>query len=318
MYADIKEIAWPREVTADNVQLQEDGSVCVTSKDEFGSLILSPHRRDFTICYLSALSAEKKRERKLKCSKNETDSAMNLDAINNTEKHSHFSGHNPTTDQMMNKNNRCRTPVIGEDNLAQESLNLSPITQASCADSPPALSNASGSPVTPENTQKDRHAKYRQYSTPTEGLEDGTQSVCPKCLKRISNNAVSLQKQTVGNPEGSFLGENHGGQNNEQNCCQCLQQTDEKTQRVVDTGQVLLKDKGINNYRPLNENLDLSKNSDGSSETDQGEVRRNYTWLTRHISCDECPTNWSHVIKMAQTFAENDHKQSAECQGKAI
>lgn len=51
----IKNIKWAKSLETARPKLEyfEDGSIRFTSEDEYASLQLSPHHRDFSVCYLS-------------------------------------------------------------------------------------------------------------------------------------------------------------------------------------------------------------------------------------------------------------------------
>ena len=59
LYADINNVSWPQSMEQANYEYQKDGSVRLVSDDEYCSMIFSPHRQDFTVCYLSKVSQEK-------------------------------------------------------------------------------------------------------------------------------------------------------------------------------------------------------------------------------------------------------------------
>lgn len=333
--------------------MQEDGSVCVTSKDEFGSLILSPHRRDFTVCYLAALSKEKRKERKQNSQRNQSrDSDKASNSLGNRKQKANDCGldsakgrgnlvkleaEEPKTQRSLTPENE---PQLHS--LSQDGLNLSPITQASCAESPQALSNASGSPITPENAHTDRNAKFRQFSTPTEGLEDNATvdiQVCSVCGKLKSNISEKIVLPYV-NAEGSFLGEHFGrelenekGMNNSsgahkcgpnfENRCSCtkkdteVQLTDRKS-HVKEMVEAVYQEPELRDLvSPREEGCLEDTRTSSSSREGVSETRRRYTWLTRHISCDECPTAWSHVVKMAQAFADSWERSSKNSNGNS-
>ncbi|XP_059143355.1 uncharacterized protein C5orf34 homolog [Physella acuta] len=62
LYAKIDRIAWPKAAEA-KIEVLPDGSRRITSVDEYASLIVSPHGQDFTVCYLSQISADKKKHK---------------------------------------------------------------------------------------------------------------------------------------------------------------------------------------------------------------------------------------------------------------
>ncbi|KAL8609668.1 hypothetical protein ACOMHN_049748 [Nucella lapillus] len=58
LYARIDQIAWGRTGEDTHIEVFEDGSRRAVSRDQYASLVLSPHGQDFTVCYLSRISAD--------------------------------------------------------------------------------------------------------------------------------------------------------------------------------------------------------------------------------------------------------------------
>ena len=337
LYAKIKEVAWPKTASRRNCEVLEDGSIRITSEDEFGSLILSSHHRDFTLCYLSLLSQEKLKERnrvkKKAPVKTDAEQFENQADTNNQSNHSVHSGQSHDSPRS---------------NENKDDLNISPITQASCADSPQALSNASGSPITPLDTVKDNQAKFRPFSTPTQEL-DQQEPVCTpyghtavfrdygnitKGEKvRFQNDSVKHSKETR-SVEGDTFETKTKFDNGTISACL---HTDSQTEQMVDTrrntyGRALYdnsirseprtrdsqnnarlrvdpSDRKHGNIstesRNSEQNVTNSSTESFNTEDSQSSPRCNYCWVTRHMSCDECPVMWSHVVKIAKSVAEN-------------
>ncbi|XP_052271990.1 uncharacterized protein C5orf34 homolog [Dreissena polymorpha] len=313
LYANIREIAWPKEVTEECTEVCQDGSVAITSKDEFASLVLSPHRQDFTICYLSHLSDDKKKVGKGIGARKKVDE-LNTGKINELEGHTHVKNCVVKAEKTeiegryidINPKHRSLTPDIVKQNIQiGEGLNLSPITQASCADSPQSLSAGSGSPFTLHNASTDDNAKFRPFSTPTEGLEQrasgdyyegsflceqfGTKPLKAgiktshenKIENRSTESAALPQKHDpISVPCWVEDQRKHRGMSLQDNVC---------FEWALMTG---LKETGAETG--LNQ-----KTVDCSSKT-----RHRYTWLTRHVSCDECPAYFRNTVKMAKDLAE--------------
>lgn len=59
MYAKIDSIAWPKLPEETKIEVLPDGSRRITSLDEFATMVVSPHGRDFTVCYLSRISEDR-------------------------------------------------------------------------------------------------------------------------------------------------------------------------------------------------------------------------------------------------------------------
>lgn len=323
LYARIKDIAWPPAASRENTEVLEDGSVSITSADEFASLILSAHQRDFTVCYLSLLSQEKCRERTNVQKHRQTASHCRQSRTNGkSERPDQYCNMPDVVPVEMNAEShfdgdpKCQSPHCHDispgrrkssvcDTIGREDLNISPITQASCTDSPQAMmSNASGSPITPENTVKDDVAKFRAFSTPTYDLEDTESPVCTPYGKTAvfqeyrqtrGHNSVRFVNTITENVDGSFIGEilnPVADMNTEKHAFK------EKQHKLQESRHTLENDKELTAKHYAECTV--------SQTTDEGEskTRCKYCWLTRHISCDECPVNLSHVVKLAREVAE--------------
>lgn len=60
LYAKIDNIAWPQKPAEAQIDVLLDGSRSITSLDEYATLVVSPHRQDFTVCFLSRISQDKR------------------------------------------------------------------------------------------------------------------------------------------------------------------------------------------------------------------------------------------------------------------
>ena len=187
---------WPGS-GAGGVEVSQDGSVTVTARNNTASLVLSPHRSDFTVCYLSPLSCEKQRSCTTKrCfgdPRIKTRGAGRLVNIQNKHKKENVS-HSVKQDGVANSQ---RTTCVTPDNITHPAydadkvnneLDLSPISAASGASSPGNHSADSGSPLSLHGAAQ-HGATFPPFSTPTGALEQ----------------PVGYSQQC--NAEGSFLGE---------------------------------------------------------------------------------------------------------------
>ena len=57
MYADIEEVAWPSTLQDAQIETLPCGSLRILSQDEYASLTLPLHKRDFTVEYLAKHSS---------------------------------------------------------------------------------------------------------------------------------------------------------------------------------------------------------------------------------------------------------------------
>ena len=67
MYADIEEIAWPSTLQDAQIKTLPCGSLRILSQDEYASLTLPLHKRDFTLEYLAKLSSVSQGSSNSKC-----------------------------------------------------------------------------------------------------------------------------------------------------------------------------------------------------------------------------------------------------------
>ena len=84
LYADIEQSAWPRDSKKSNIEHLPDGGIRIFSVDEYASLVLSPHRQEFTVCYLSKLGQEVQRRHKQSSSHLSTSGSASS-SLNNNE-----------------------------------------------------------------------------------------------------------------------------------------------------------------------------------------------------------------------------------------
>ncbi|KAL4220206.1 hypothetical protein ACF0H5_020614 [Mactra antiquata] len=322
LYARIKEIAWPKTCTPQNCVKQEDGSISITSVDEFGSLILSPHCRDFTVCYLSLLSEYNKTSNKKdrgmmndkRCESHQDCSCKTVNKKSNSAKSDikHESGSNRSDndgqESIYKFHGRSGSSYITKHSKEKVDLNISPITQASFVDSPRALSNDSHSPASSEEGVIDRDAVYRHFSTPTEGLDEESPSVIlQECAIKGRDNNVQRYFQNANN-DGSFIGNVFKPISNPQ-CGQTDNNYDDEKCAINKNDVNVLHVACESSQSGRQDSMLLHRkcaHGDLTSKCDKGgKTRYKYTWLTRHISCDECPINFNTIVKMANNVAKN-------------
>jgi hypothetical protein len=231
----------------------------------------------------------------------------------------------------------------------RDDLNISPITQASCADSPQALSNASNSPITPQNAVKDNEAKFRPFSTPTEGLEDNESPECtPYGKTAIFQDYLKVKTQSsvrfAPSNDGSFIDNTSSEEKldcNQNQRTEKLPVYDHASSELKEVGKTSsgkqIINHGMNNnsssakekecergtHRTSNsaDNVTLcSQGSESSLSTrscgdGESETRYQYTWLTRHISCEESPANLAPIVKLAKEVLELGRKSLSKEKG---
>lgn len=331
LYANIREAAWPKSVEDCEIDYLPDGSVRLLSADEYASIVLSPHKQDFTVCYLSQISSEPpkpKRNRHPKtnhkttssdkpseCRKETLDASLRGSSFHkddelNIHSSSQHSGH---ADQGQGFEEDGLDESLSKP--ARSELNISPISMASSLRSP----NTS-----PESQQD--HNKFHRYSTPTnhspdqkadDGIEIGGKKSAFKHYRHSQNQGsdgsflevIESQKtsRTPVNPQvtkssintnGSLKESSgkvvHSDSSNKPNTC--TQQLNKSPQRNILPGTP-----------PASPSRDSAHSSFNSQQSEQNSVeeaspRCLYTWVTRHFSCDECPVAWRHPLNMARSM----------------
>lgn len=129
-------MAWPKELDVRSCDYLEDGAIRVTSMDQYGSLVLSGHKQDFTVCYLSATSEDQPKK------------AYPNSVYEKEEK-------KQTNDRIQaygEEQDRNNSPDENSEIIVTENLSISPISRTS-NDSPSQRN---------ENVQE-----FQRYSTPT-------------------------------------------------------------------------------------------------------------------------------------------------------
>ena len=286
------------------------------------------------MCYLSLLSQEKEKHRhKDNRVKKQTQTSLS-------------GKHNQNQSDFHNQSNHSSQSEKSHDsprsNETKDDLNISPITQASCNDSPRAMSNASGSPITPLDVVKDNEAKFRPFSTPTQELEE--EPVCTPFGKtavfrdygltskgdkvRFENDSFEQCQDKGSSQENDTLTQltqandcrktKHGTTKDSWKYDSKINLSNYDSQKfdVRPVGEKNRAELNIPNYQTQTDNRTEKCNISGHTDTNSSlesrtsqdgkqSPRCNYCWVTRHMSCDECPITWSHVVKMARNVAEN-------------
>ena len=268
------------------------------SADEYSSLVLSPHKQDFTVCYLCGISLDSPRK-KISRHKYRKQEIMTNGCMSNKETKKtciqqdriyhhdniHISdGLVMSNDQLSSKNCEKLDYHRGSPERIEklkDDLNISPISFASTQ-----MSHES-SPINDSKTQ------FNRYSTPTN-------------LVQNKKTGQTVQKTECESLDGSFL--------------QFTQKATEP-ENIENTDCDYTKGHNLSCESKHSSDSDqsvnqrhvhwISKHSSGSdfSETgsvdDQSNSQILYSWVTRHFSCEECPASWNHVLNMARAAIEN-------------
>ena len=285
------------------------------------------------MCYLSLLSQEKVKSRH-KNNKVRKPATTSLSGKSNHYQSDSYNQSNHSS-QSEKSHDSLRS------NETKDDLNISPITQASCNDSPRALSNASGSPITPLDIVKDNEAKFRPFSTPTQELEDeepvctpfGKTAVFRDYGQKSKGDKVRFENDSSEKSKDNGSSKSHDTLTQGSDCRKPHNKTakgsksSDPTTKNSNSGSQMFDSRtsgdgykaelNVMNYqRHANNRSSESCNRSGQGDTNSStesctsqegkpSPRCNYCWVTRHMSCDECPLTWSHVVKMARNVAEN-------------
>lgn len=255
-----------------------DGGIRLISEDEYASIMLSPHRQDFTVCHLCGISSDKPRRRsnvsKAGCLKKKADMKTN----DSQEKATNAVI--PKTLPMENTNKPSKSDPSNVQGMekSRDELNISPISFASTQ-----LSRES-SPVS--------ESEGKRYSTPTNALQD------------IKTQKFKAHLESL---DGSFL--QFAGQPNSQKQTS-LESTliENKDCNFSNTSKHSSDSDSSVNQKHVHW---LSTGSGGSDISQTGSMEGSsnslllYTWVTKHFSCEECPASWKHVLNMARAAIDN-------------
>lgn len=309
------------------------------SEDEYASLVLSPHQQDFTVCYLSQISTEPRKSKRLH---HKRKSHKPGSSSNSTEHRKEIldtklkNGYNKVLfDQEAGLNlipshhdshfgqvqeNGNGSPQIDESLSKQirNELNFSPISMASSMRSPH---------TSPEG--QEAKEQFHRYSTPTnhapsqEGeIEIGGKKSAFRHYRQQSDRETDgsfLEMiESPRNSKSTDIPVNHQhSQSNtrSQSHSERYESSVQESQPVLEVShstaaaQKSAKQQNLSSNTPPQSPSRDSNHSSISSHSEQDSVeetstRRLYTWVTRHFSCDECPVAWRHPLNMARSMID--------------
>lgn len=338
LYANIKEAAWPKSLEDCEIDYLPDGSVRLLSADEYASIVLSPHKQDFTVCYLSQISSEPpkpKRNRHQKTNhktkSSNKPSECRKETLEATLRSSSF--HKDDELNIHSSSHRGSHPGQGfeeggldaDESLSKPAcseLNISPISMASSLRSPH---------TSPESQQECN--KFHRYSTPTNRSPDGNADDGIEIGGKKSALKHYRHSQNQGS-DGSFLEVIESQKTsttsvNQQNTKSGINANDslkgssgqvvhsDSSNRISTSTQQLNKSpqRDVLPGTPLSSpSRDSAHSSFNSQQSEQDSVegaspRCLYTWVTRHFSCDECPVAWRHPLNMARSMINQREEQ---------
>ncbi|XP_061183350.1 uncharacterized protein C5orf34 homolog [Saccostrea echinata] len=340
LYASIKEAAWPKSVDDCEMDYLPDGSVRLLSTDEYASLVLSPHKQDFTVCYLSQISTEPRKPKRhhhkmqshkssstnnsAKHSNENLDSTLrdNIDKVPlrqeaglNLSTSLHSVGH---IEQGINNGHESPRLDQSVSKQTQNELNISPISMAS----------SMRSPHTSPEGQEEKN-KFHRYSTPTNHITDqekgdeieigGKKSAFRHYRHQQDNGTdgsflevIESQKKSENskplNLQSSIKPQSNSGQQERSASSGKESQSESKSfhkHAAQSSGKLQEFSFKTPPLSPSKESTHSSFSSQSEQDSlDETSARCLYTWVTRHFSCEECPVAWRHPLNMARSIIE--------------
>lgn len=281
LYAKITNVAWPKGTEHSNFEYMMDGGVRLISEDEYASIVLSPHKQDFTVCYLCGISPDSPRQ-KLHTNKHQQTKSASIDCLKKCELEPDKC-HNLA--EVMKYTTHAKKGMIQSTgspdraDMLRNDLNLSPISLAS------TQMSRDSSPINESNTDINR------YSTPT--------------------NIVQKHTEVLESLDGSFL----------QFAPKANMKSETVKNMSCDSKGDNLSTKLKHSNQPINgrhvhwTSADLcgSDTSQAGSIDDQSNSQILYTWISRHYSCEECPVSWNHVLNLARAVIDNKDELEKYC-----
>ncbi|XP_050398660.2 uncharacterized protein C5orf34 homolog [Patella vulgata] len=265
LYTNIKEVKWPLSLHRAQVETLPDGSIRVMATDDFASLVLSPHGRDFTVCYLSKVSEEIK---KAKTTFSPTVVRAKTDFHNLSKNNELDFSDSPKVDFL-----RAATPPLQDftiNNGSSPEFKIDPIyTQRVSTPTKHKTVSINETPiVTP-------YGVTAMFKHPNKEHSPGSNVHELSSISKISSEGLNGTIDTV---DISLVPGDH-----------------KKATKATHNEP---------RHHPNSSDNNNSNSSNQSCEEDSS-VRYSYVWVTRHYSCSQCPMIWSHPLKLATKVLEN-------------
>ncbi|XP_046568879.1 uncharacterized protein C5orf34 homolog [Haliotis rubra] len=327
LYTDIKEVAWPKTGDRSWAEHLPDGSIRIFSVDEFASLSLSQHKRDFTVCYLSKISQEPVKNKSVSSSRRSASCNSSQNKSGNDSQKLISSG----TNQTLNNTSGC---LKGDGSESSGVGKMAPLDAGQSGPNTETSNKSNKKTVESVDVATDKEKikqgrvdpAYTRISTPTNFADEGDPGggneavITPfgrmsmfrrygagstetspathdiSSISKISSEGLCTTIDvdvTVGHHELSLEQRSASpvlpGQSNGHNAGQLSNSVGNST-----------GDHSMNrNISNSSEEREKSVTSANSS-AERPACRQLYTWVTRHISCNECPSRWRHPLKLAE------------------
>lgn len=293
-------MSWTKNIDEAQYEFLPDGSVRLVSEDEFASLVLSPHRSDFTVCFLCRISQEhckqnnkcRKSIKKINC---DSQKFKPLSHKDNLQHGMESAGIKFERERNVEGRSDPSSPESHElHRQLHDELSISPISLAS------SQRSENSSPIDDRGQQTDFH----RYSTPTFGEQrpEGHKG------KQVKANDDDL--------DGSYLGLERQNLSGERKLANSKKSSPNST---IKSGHSSIENTFINVSQQSSAHSCSSEPGNVPLESgEESSLRCLYSWITKHFSCDECPIAWSHPVNMAKTLLDDKAKYQKKASKLAV
>ncbi|XP_064615401.1 uncharacterized protein C5orf34 homolog [Liolophura sinensis] len=284
LYSNIVEAAWPS--TTDDAEVLQDGSIRLTSQDEFASLVFSPHGRDFTVCYLSKTSTCPPSSQ-LAIPKRQHSSPVetrvrHVSAGSNSGVSDKSDGSFKLPGKPSKRKGSSRRKHKGSQfgSLTVEPSATSAFVAIVPAQRPHQHRRQSSNPRYSDG-ESSSHS-VQSYDSLTSSIED---ELCSS-YHDLNIQAASKSRQNPSAATSSVLKSRpQGRRGNQENFCP----------HVSPGVSPISKD-----LSPLHTGTAWCSIDGGASGENQSKCRQYYCWVTQHVSCSDCPRYWEHPARLVQ------------------
>ncbi|XP_067669599.1 uncharacterized protein C5orf34 homolog [Haliotis asinina] len=326
LYTDIKEVAWPKTGDKSRAEHLPDGSTRIFSIDEFASLSLSQHKRDFTVCYLSKISQDPVKNKSASSSRRSVSCNSSQNKSSDDSQELISAGSN----QTLSKTSGClkgdESECSGVGKMAPLDTGQSGPTTEMSNESDLKTVESVDVATDKEKIKQDRvDPAYTRISTPTNFADEGDPGGGNKAVMPFGRTSM-FRRYGAGSTETSPATHDISSISkiSSEGLCTTIDvdvtvghhalSLEQRSASPVLQGQNSGHNAGQLSNSAGNSTGDHSMNRNISNSSEEREksvmsanssaerpaCRQLYTWVTRHISCNECPNHWRHPLKLAE------------------
>lgn len=283
LYSNIVEAAWPSGT--DEAEVLQDGSIRLTSQDEFASLVLSPHGRDFTVCYLSKTSTSPPSSQ-LAIPKRQHSSPVETRVRHvSGGSNSGVSDKSDGSFKLPGKPSKRKGSARRKHKGSQfGSLTVEPSATSAFVAIVPAQRQHRRQSSNPKNSDGESSThSVQSYDSLTSSMED---ELCSS-YHELNIQAVPSKSRQNSIPATSSVSKSrprghHGNQSNFH-------------PHVSPSVSPISKD-----LSPLHTGNPWCSIDGAASGENQSKCRQYYCWVTQHVSCSDSPPYWAHPARLVQ------------------